>query len=67
MSNLIVLINQRKDTPLFVSRKVDQIRRQCLLLSVASIAIEGDVKTIALAPNKDLLIHEGNSNSLLLQ
>ena len=37
------------------------------LLSVASMAIEGDLQTIALASNKDLLIHEGNSNSLLLQ
>ena len=50
-----------------VSRKADQIQRQCLLLSVASMAIEGDLQTIPLAPNKDLLIHEGNSNSLLLQ
>ena len=51
----------------FVSRKGDQIQRQCSLFSVANTAIKGDFETIALAPNKGLLIQEGNSNSLLLQ
>ena len=50
-----------------VSRKADQIQRQCSLFSVANTAIKGDFETIALAPNKGLLIQEGNSNSLLLQ
>ena len=48
-----------------VSRKADQIQRQCSLFSVANTAIKGDFETIALAPNKGLLIQEGNSNSLL--
>ena len=50
-----------------VSRKADQIQKQCSLSSVASMAIEGDRKTIGLAPNKGFSIHEGNSNWLLLQ
>ena len=50
-----------------VSRKADQIQKQCSLSSVASMAIEGDRKTIGLAPNKGLLIHERNLNWLLLQ
>ena len=50
-----------------VSRKADQIQRQCSLFSVANRAIKGDFETIALAPNKGLLIQEGNSNSQLLQ
>ena len=52
------------------SRKADQIEIQCFLFSVAIVAIEGDLETIALASNKGLIIltiHEGNSNSLLLQ
>ena len=63
------IINSDNDISnlLTVPRKADQIQRQCLLLSPVSMAIEGDLQTIALAPNKDLLIHEGNSNSLLLQ
>ena len=48
-----------------VSRKADQIQKQCSLSSVASMAIEGDRKTIGLAPNKGLSIHEGNLNWLL--
>ena len=51
----------------FVSRKADQIQRQCFLFSVTNMAIKGDFETIALALNKGLLIQEGNSNSLLLQ
>ena len=51
----------------FVSRNADQIQRQCSLFSNANTAIKGDFETIALAPNKGLLIQEGNSNSLLLQ
>ena len=50
-----------------VSRKADQIQRQWSLFSVANTAIKGDFETIALVPNKGLLIQEGNSNSLLLQ
>ena len=48
-----------------VSRKADQIQRQCSLFRVANTAIKGDFETIALPPNKGLLIQEGNSNSLL--
>ena len=44
-----------------VSRKADQIQRQCS----SNTAIKGDFETIALAPNKGLLIQEGSSNSLL--
>ena len=50
-----------------VSRKADQIQRQCLLFSVAKMALEGNRKTIALVPKKGLLIREVNSNSLLLK
>ena len=50
-----------------VSRKADQIQRQCSLFSVANTTIKGDFETIALASNKGLLIQEGNSNLLLLQ
>jgi len=50
-----------------VSRKADQIQKQCLLFSVGKMTIEGNLDTTALVPNKGLLIHEGNSNSLLLQ
>ena len=50
-----------------VSRNADQIQRQCSLFSIANTAIKGDFETIALAPNKGLLIQEGNSNSPLLQ
>ena len=39
--------------------KQEKLIKQCLLLRVARMAIERDLKTIALAPNKDLLIHEG--------
>ena len=42
-----------------VSRKADQIQRQCSLFSVANMAIKGDFETIALTPNKGLLIQEG--------
>ena len=51
--------------PQLVSRKADQIQRQCSLFRVANTAIKGDFETIALPPNKGLLIQEGNSNSLL--
>ena len=53
-----------------IQSKADQIERQCFLFSVEIVAIEGDLETIALASNKGLIIltiHEGNSNSLLLQ
>ena len=51
----------------FVSRKADQIQRQWFLYSIANMAIKGDLETIAFDRNKGLLIHEGKSNSLLLQ
>ena len=44
---------------LIVSRKADQIQKQCSLFSVANTAIKGDLETIASAPNKGLLIQEG--------
>jgi len=56
----------RKQTLPF-PRKADQIQRQCLLFSVGRMAIKGNLDTTALVPNKGLLIHEGNSKSLLLQ
>ena len=50
-----------------VSRKADQIQRQCPLFSVSNMAIKGYLETILLEPNNGLLIDEGNSNSLPLQ
>ena len=69
-SHILAMTTTIQCKVIVVSRKADQIERQCFLFSVAIVAIEGDLETIALASNKGLIIltiHEGNSNSLLLQ